>query len=144
MIKDISLWIWQLPQNVIGWFMTFFAESKTIIYMNDGTMYPVYLHKLNPKTWGEAVTLGEYIFMDSQYYLMFNQDLPVWLNTANHEYGHTKQSRMLGWFYLFVIGIPSIIHAAIHNHTCRGKEYEHFYTERWADKLGGVDGKTDF
>ena len=39
------------------------------------------------------------------------------------------------------IGIPSVIHAAIHNHTCRGKEYEHFYTERWADKLGGVERK---
>lgn len=139
MFVKVLLWIWQLPQNIVGWMFSLFAEDLRLFYLNDNKWHWVYFHKLNPKTLGEAVTLGEYIFLDSQYYK--KADTIRILNTINHEFGHTKQSRMLGWFYLFVIGIPSIIHAAIHNHTCRGKEYEHFYTERWADKLGGVERK---
>ena len=61
-------------------------------------------------------------------------------NLLVHEYGHTFQSLMLGPFYCFVIGIPSII-------WCRSKRFQQlrekkgisyysFYTEKWADWLG--------
>jgi hypothetical protein len=40
----------------------------------------------------------------------------------SHEFGHTWQSRVLGPFYLFVIGIPSAISRS-----------STFYTETWAD-----------
>lgn len=136
MIKFILLWIWQLPQNIAGFILSLFSDGSRLFYL-DKKWRKVYFHKLNPKTWGEAVTLGEYIFLDSQWYK--DKDPVYVIDVVSHEYGHTKQSRILGWFYFLVIGLPSIIHAAIHNHTCRGKEYEHFYTERWADKLGGVE-----
>ena len=48
------------------------------------------------------------------------------------------QSRMLGWLYLFVIGIPSILWAAWWNEG-QNRSYYSFYTERWADRLGGVE-----
>ena len=65
------------------------------------------------------------------------------LNTdvVKHEaLGHGTQSRILGPFYLPVIGLPSIIWAwlygAVIPYTRNG--YYRFYTEKWADKLGGV------
>lgn len=45
-----------------------------------------------------------------------------------HEFGHTLQSRLLGPFYLLIIGIPSLISAA----TDPGS-HSNFYTEKWAD-----------
>lgn len=143
MIVKVLLWIWQLPQNIAGWIMTFFAKEVIERELNDGKKHKIYLHKLNPKTIGEAVTLGEYIFLDYDFYGNRNISWGMINSVSNHEYGHTKQSRLLGPLYIFVIGIPSIIHAAIHNHTCRGQEYEHFYTEKWADKWGNVDGKAN-
>lgn len=60
-------------------------------------------------------------------------------NYIKHEYGHTRQSKYLGPFYLLVIGLPSLLWASCgkeyrqkHN-----KSYYSFYTERWANKLGG-------
>lgn len=48
---------------------------------------------------------------------------------APHEWGHTWQSRVLGPFYLLVVGIPSLISAATQSYA----DHKKFYTERWAD-----------
>lgn len=57
--------------------------------------------------------------------------------TVRHEaVGHVAQSRMLGWLYLVVIGLPSLIWAAV----CQErKKYYNFYTEKWADRLAGIE-----
>ena len=55
----------------------------------------------------------------------------------DHEHGHARQSLYLGPFYLFVIGIPSLLWACLYRKHKRGSYYA-FYTEKWADKLGGV------
>ena len=50
-----------------------------------------------------------------------------------HEQGHYFQNLALGPFYLPVIALPSIIHAAVNpNHAT----YEDFYTEKWASAWG--------
>lgn len=72
-----------------------------------------------------GVSLGKYIIV--------NQWMPT--KEIMHEYGHCIQSRYLGWLYLIVIGLPSLLWAMFY----RGKNYYSFYTERWADKLGGVN-----
>ena len=62
-------------------------------------------------------------------------------NVVKHEYGHQIQSMYLGPLYLIVIGLPSIIWAGlIYGHIVPRKPngYYKFYTESWADKLGGV------
>lgn len=75
-----------------------------------------------------GVSLGNFILLDSDVY----HDN----NTYRHEYGHHIQSLYLGWLYLFIIGIPSAIHNLISRKSrCN---YYHFYTEKWANKLGGV------
>jgi len=65
-----------------------------------------------------------------------------WLK--KHEQGHYYQSLLLGPLYIPIIGIPSTIH--YYNFMSkyeRGeikdrKDYYKFYTESWANKLGGV------
>lgn len=57
-----------------------------------------------------------------------------------HEYGHTIQSIILGPFFLFVIGIPSVVWAftpAFVRMRKKGKiKYTDFYPEHWANTLG--------
>lgn len=83
-------------------------------------------------TWGynSGISLGDYIIVPRG----ANE------NYINHERGHTKQSYMLGWLYLFVIGIPSIVWNVCFREYRRkhNVSYYSFYTEAWADKLGGV------
>lgn len=113
-----ALWLWQLPQHLCA-----------MVYLNkpfDRVDNPVRHYERHGWSYGGAVTLGEYIFT--------NKNASV--KTLTHEYGHVIQSRMLGPLYLLVIGLPSIIHAAIHSGVCGDKPYSHFYTEKWADSLG--------
>ena len=61
-----------------------------------------------------------------------------------HEMGHSFQSRMLGPFYLVLIGIPSLLRVAYawYYRKRRGISWTHYfdgYPEKWADHLGGVD-----
>ena len=59
-----------------------------------------------------------------------------------HEYGHSLQSLLLGPLYLLVIGLPSVIWAGFpaleRRRVRRQVSYYAFYTERWADRWGGV------
>ena len=62
------------------------------------------------------------------------------LRAIKHEYGHTIQSLYLGWFYLFIVGVPSIIRASIWNHyKLEDKRYYEGFPENWADLLGEVN-----
>lgn len=74
-----------------------------------------------------GISLGKYIII-SQW---FSE------REVKHEYGHCRQSKMLGWFYLIVIGLPSIIWAWLYRGEKEG--YYKFYTEKWADRLGEVE-----
>lgn len=61
--------------------------------------------------------------------------------TLNHEYGHCIQSLILGPLYLIAIGLPSIIWNACFKtyRKTHNISYYSFYTEKWANKLGGVE-----
>lgn len=52
-----------------------------------------------------------------------------------HEKGHCLQSILLGWFYLPVIGLPSILWASWHTLTNSKRDINSFWTERWAENL---------
>ena len=85
-----------------------------------------------------GISLGKYSII-SDYYHRGNQILNQ--NVVKHEgIGHGTQSRLLGWFYLLVIGLPSIIWAWLYGsvipYTRNG--YYKWYTEAWADKLAGI------
>ena len=122
--KQIVLCIWQLPQNLLGLLLMLILQGETRHRLGSIRFY--YL-----KTFPGGVTLGEYIFVG------IKQDL-----TVRHEFGHVMQSRYLGPLYLLVIGLPSLLHAWLNGAIgCCDRHpegYYHFYTESWADRLGGV------
>ena len=80
-----------------------------------------------------GISLGRYVF------LSWGQAGDR--STVFHELGHCRQSRMLGPLYLIVIGLPSLLWAWLGDRIAPDKSYYWFYTEKWADRLGGVKRK---
>lgn len=121
----VLLYLWQLPQNLLGLLMLLFLKGETRHRLGGIRFYFL-------DTFPGGITLGEYIIVGTR------QDI-----TVRHEFGHVFQSRMLGPLYLIVIGLPSILHAWLSDRIgcCRRHQegYYHFYTEKWADRLGGVE-----
>ena len=113
-MKNILLYLWQLPQNLLGLAVIAFtgAKRKGDIYYTDRYWF--------------GVSLGNYIIFGG----FFNSI------DEKHERGHQKQSLYLGWLYLLVIGLPS----AIGNLLNRVIDFDYYKQpwEAWADKLGGA------
>lgn len=137
-IKNILLWIWQLPQNLIGFILTRRAKQYCDFVCNDYEMVRVYYTN---NVFGCGVSLGKYIILDYKNY--WNK--PIY-TTVCHEHGHQKQSRYLGLFYLLVVGFTSAIcnnlwDRLFHKKWSNKKRMNWYYSrfpENWADKLGGV------
>ena len=130
-MKKVLLWLWQLPQNLLGWFLSIFADKKHNYICNDGKEYRIYFMSL----FGSGVSLGNYIIFDTAY----KTYIAILDISVKHEHGHQKQSMYLGPLYLIVIGIPSVL-GNIYSRLFH-KESEWYYKqpwEAWADKLGGV------
>ena len=120
-VKEIILYIWQLPQNLLGWLLTrVMAPGKTYRYQDARIL-------LSARMWG-GISLGWYIILSDR------MDHP---SCVLHEWGHTRQSRMLGPLYLPVVGLPSLLWALWWRPT-RSVSYFSFFTERWADRLAGI------
>ena len=119
---SLALWIWQLPQNLLGLLLVSILKPEDSYDFNRARLYYA------PRMRG-GISLGRYVIIAEHYMA----DFKVW----DHELGHARQSRLLGPFYLFVVGLPSLLWAAWWNEG-RGVSYYSFYTERWADRLGGV------
>ena len=125
-LLNVLLYLWQLPQNIVGAILTLFYKAEKTLEYKGKTI------RVCPKFPG-GISLGHYIFVYKYPY-----DTPSW-NYTKHEYGHAIQSLLLGPFYVFVIGIPSGIWALIYKYDPDDPlKYYRFYTEKWADKLGGV------
>ncbi len=120
-IVEILLWIWQGPQNIVGLvFRLIFgwkAESFRGVDVVVSDCFP------------GGISLGRTVVVKRPY----KDGADTW----KHEYGHTRQSLYLGPLYVFVVGIPSLLWAWYWNPS-RGVSYYSFFTEKWADKLGGV------
>ena len=121
-MKKILNYIWQLPQNLLGYCL--YNYYKGYEACTKSTCGDYIKCKLSTNVRG-GISLGNYIILNN-------------ISHLQHELGHTKQSKILGPLYLFVIGIPSLIHAALHSKVCKNRNYYHFYTEKWANKLAGL------
>ena len=123
-VVTILLYVWQLPQNLAGLLLVAVLRPEQSYDYEGSRIY--YASRMRG-----GISLGRYI--------VIRDVMKDYTGTVEqHELGHAKQSRILGWFYLFVIGIPSILWAAWWNES-RSRDYYSFYTERWADYLGGVN-----
>lgn len=122
-LLTVLLYIWQLPQNLLGLILRLFYKTDTKVHYREKTIRVC-------KAFPGGISLGDTVFVNKY---------PVgkaWSDTK-HEWGHTRQSLFLGPLYLIVIGLPSIIWAALPQQKW-GISYYAFYTEKWADKLGNV------
>ena len=124
-IRNLILFIWQLPQHIValiyfGYLVMMCKDLGVDSRYKQATVIPCIMRG--------AVTLGNYVFvgLNSEY-----------RETVKHELGHTIQSKILGPLYLIVIGIPSITYCGLRRlfPSLRKKNYYNFYTEKWANNL---------
>ncbi len=134
-IKDLLLFsllfIWQLPQNLIGLIMFPFMchNLKLVCYRNYCLCY-------TSSNMEGGISLGNFAFISKK--------LSTMDEYVSHEVdGHTKQSKLLGPLYLFVIGIPSILWASFRNRY-KHPDYFSFYTEKWANDCAGLKSVSDY
>jgi len=126
-IKKFLLFIWQLPQHLVG----------VIVYI---ALRPYRVNRFNNKKvyWFKgfytAFSLGNFIFISYHYEGKNRLE-----KTLNHEYGHSRQSTILGPFYLLIVALPSIFFniISIMNKSFADNYFNRF-PENWADKLGNV------
>lgn len=124
-ILNILFFFWELPQNLLGILLTFiFATDNCLVYKGKKIRIC--------NNFPGGISLGNYIWVRG-----YPNNTRTW-NIVKHKWGHTRQSRMLGPLYLIVVGLPSLIWAAIYTEKV-GYSYYDFYTESWADELGGVE-----
>ena len=122
---EILKFLWQLPQILVAFIYYQYLRYRDGILDTCTYQGAVVFIKRKPSG---SVTLGDHIFLS-----------PIATdNTIKHEWGHTRQSLMLGPLYLIIIGLPSILWAATHKVIAPNKSYYWLYTEAWANKLGGV------
>lgn len=130
-MNKLSQFTWELPQTLVALFIRLFFKNSYYTTYKDAKVF----------SWNRqgGISLGEYIFIpiDDK----SKEQTPYVQDYIKHEYGHTLQSKRLGLIYLLVIGIPSFIWAAcFDNYRLKNNiSYYSFYTESWADKLGGVN-----
>ncbi len=128
-MKEILLYAWQLPQNLLGLLLVrLFGAEKYCFYPYGGSYCrEIYVTE---KIKG-GISLGNCIIVRAAE--------PV---TVAHETGHQVQSRRWGWLYLLTVGLWSGIRCELHLYR-PGNYYKH-WPEKQADRLGGVvwaDGK---
>lgn len=133
-IKEVALYIWQLPQNLIGLLLMLFYTNDGKYTVSNGNIV------MFSRNMPGGISLGKYSII-SRLYIEKTEEETLNTDVVKHEaFGHGKQSRILGPFYLPVIGLPSIIWATLYGPVIKYTKngYYKFYTEKWADKLGGV------
>lgn len=132
-MKGLLLYLWQLPQNLIGVILRGFWKTYASFEYKGKTI------RVNSRFPG-GISLGETIFV---------KEYPVndkqWAG-VKHEWGHSDQSRVYGWLYLLLIGLPSLIWNIIDRVLTKvigyEKTYRIYYSMPWekgADKRGGVN-----
>lgn len=125
--------LWEFPQSLLGFILfQFYGVGCQCMEAPYGDVRILYSERMRG-----GISLGRFIILPWKY--RYNSSSYV-RDTISHEYGHTRQSLYLGWLYLVVIGLPSLLWAWAQSTFKRLREvdYYSFYTERWADDIGGV------
>lgn len=118
----ISAWTWEIIQTLAGLIVIFAYRA---VYVKNIGKRCLYVSNSMPG----GISLGKCIIVGKS---SLDSDI-----CHHHEYGHTRQSMMLGPFYIFIVGICSILNATFDF----AHYYYDFWTEKWADKLGGITRK---
>lgn len=124
-LRAILLYLWQLPQNLLG--LLFLLVLRPVEEVRDTGYAKVY----RSHWMSGGISLGQYAFVS----MVSAMDEKAIMHEG---VGHPRQSRMLGPLYLLIIGLLSLLWAWLHRYIAPDKSYYWFYTEKWADRLGGV------
>lgn len=133
-IKNALLYLWQLPQNLLGRILVACYKPERKYVLEDG----VEVHFATRMHGG--ISLGKYSIVNTIHYRKTMEE-SLKRDTVRHEaIGHAKQSKMLGWLYLPIVGLCSICWAGLYGTVVKPTKngYYKFWTESWADKLAGV------
>ena len=130
----VLLKFWQLPQSVIGMIVQYvymhIQGDKVQVGMPLMNSHPQYLiAAVFSSRMKGGLSLGDTIT------LPYSSTFTTPRSVMRHEKGHCLQSLLLGWFYLPIIGLPSILWASWYTLTKSKRDYYSFFTERWANKL---------
>jgi hypothetical protein len=122
MVRSLKV-LWQLPQAILGFLVYLFCNKVVVTKCKEGIIV-VSVDKIG------GLSLYPFVFINR-----YSGD-----NTLKHELGHVKQSLMLGWLYLIMVGIPSFVRATVwfFDKDRNRADYYKGYPEKWADRLGGV------
>ena len=135
-IKQVALYIWQLPQNLVGLIVIacYKPERKHIL---DNGVEVYYATRMSG-----GISLGKYALVNTCHYRI-DREASLKRDTVRHEaIGHTKQSQWLGPLYLPTVGLCSICWAGLYGTRlipATKNGYYRFWTEAWADKLANVE-----
>ncbi|MEW8400448.1 MAG: hypothetical protein AB2588_02360 [Candidatus Thiodiazotropha sp.] len=119
-------WTWCLPQTLCGFCWSIAVRGLLDRQAEEmGLRRDVHVIRYNRLRGG--VSLGPYLFY---------QAVSGSHHLVRHEYGHYRQSLLLGPLYLPLIGLPSICWAAMKKAALfPAYPYLLFPTERWAERL---------
>ena len=112
-----------IPQHLLAYLVRWWVRDRIIEIhtYKDATVYRV-------MNFPGGVSLGYHIFVQHN----------ASTRLLRHEYGHTIQSKLLGWLYLPLVGIPSMFLVILSRlGLITVEQYYSLYPERWADRLGG-------
>lgn len=141
-ITRILLFIWQLPQNLAGLGIILWHRIRGL-ECERREDYGIKWYRCK-KIMDCGISLGDYIFMDLDTLRSYSLKMEL-----RHEHGHQIQSRILGPFYLPVVGLSSAVFNNLWQRLFQKKwsawrRYRWYYSrwpENWADRLGKVDRK---
>ena len=134
-ILQIFVWVWQLPQLVVCavWCLT---QRPRFLYSHHNVL-------LFTCRFGGGVSFGPMTFYSERHRAALLSRNARVMPYLSHEYGHALDSRLFGPLYLFVIGIPSgvwlLARRTLKSRCPVLENYYQFYTERRANRHGGVE-----
>ena len=124
---------WELPQTLLGLLLLLFTRKPSTEKSVEWSInYIVESYAVFWRTCRWGVSLGPIIILGD----IFRGQAP---EVVLHEWGHSKQSLILGPLYLIVVGIPSIVMNILSRWGVMNPfRYYDRRPESWADRLGGV------
>ena len=125
---------WELPQFVLGLFFLIFLSFRKSIKkrLKFGSADFFFAEKFPG-----GISLSSIIILNKIECHLLNSHNIKNRHSIVHEYGHSIQSLYLGWFYLPLVGLPSLIRSIMWSHGRRNdSDYYKRYPESWADRVG--------
>jgi|GEM_PF-1064175 len=123
------LCLWQLPQVVL--FACLVPFMGKMMAVSSGKYSICFVGR----RMRGGISLGPFVIISPHCYYSLERDAVI-----AHEMGHSKDSRIFGPLYLFIIGLPSILNAKF-GFTRR---YYDFFTEKRANRHAGLVARNDY